>query len=551
MFVMVMMLCLGAAARAQYTDYVGAGQDDGIVATASSEDMDSPTEGASAQDTVSGSGLEGDTHSTAWEDTWTSYDTAASPNPARGVGTWIHYDLGHVYGLGLMHVWNGNEVTARGPSSVTIDYSVDGTNWTELGTFDDWPEAPESDDYTGFDGPDFAGVSARYILITVNSTHGSGEDWTAISEIKIEVGAAGAPITVDSNDIPVYEPQDTGGPPPAGPTDGQLLVSLAWRPGEDPCYPNDPCYYAPVFTCTVTVDPNEGDSPHEDFIFPDSIAADGSVTLTFDQTDWNIPKNVVVQAVKDIDREGNESYPVELTFTIDIADPNFISDPCEPVTTSVGVVDNDIPSVVALPPAIEGQLSENEPFVPYCFDVTLSHKPTDDVYVIVVRESEYEIVLESMSVMDPNFEDWTDPNRMTFTPDNYNDNQTICLKALDDDIRGEGPEEEGLEWVPGVVILTPYSEDPRYSVDWLQPDPYGFPIDLGEGGNPDGEAGETFVDFDVQDNECGAWSFNRMDFNENCRVGLADFVEFLAQWTACTQPYEDDCDSLWNLFEEE
>jgi len=67
---------------------------------------------------------------------------------------------------------------------------------------------------------------------------------------------------------------------------------------------------------------------------------------------------------------------------------------------------------------------------------------------------------------------------------NWNVSQTICLEARDDDIRGEDVEEEGLEWVPGVVTLTPYSEDPRYSVDWLQPDPYGFPIDLGEGGNP-------------------------------------------------------------------
>ena len=536
MFSIVLMLGLGATAMAQYTDFVGAGQDDDIVATASSEDIDSPTAGASAQDSVSGSGLDGDAHSTAWEDTWTSYATAASPNPVRGDSTWIHYDLGHVYGLGLMHVWNGNEVTERGPSNVTIDYSVNGTNWTELGTFDDWPEATGEDDYTGFDGPDFAGASARYVLITVNSTHGSDGDWTAIAEIKIEAGAAGAPITVDSNDLPVYEPQDTGGPEPQGPTEGQLLVNLAWQPGEDLEYP--------AFTAIVTVDPNsEGEGPNEEFIFPASVADDGSVDLSFSDANWSDPQLVIVRAVEDLDREGDESFRVELTVTINIDDPNFISDPCEPVATSVAVVDNYIPFVVAQPPAIEGQLSENDPFVPYCFDVTLSHKPTDDVYVIVVRESEYELLLGDMSVMDPNFEDWTDPNRMTFTPDNYNDNQTICLEALDDD---DHPDSED-EWIPGVVILTPYSEDPRYSVGWLLPDQYGFPIDLGEDGNPDGVAGETFVDFDVQDNDCGAWGFNRMDFNENCAVELADFVNFIAQWTACTQPYEVGCEELWNL----
>jgi hypothetical protein len=351
-------------------------------------------------------------------------------------------------------------------------------------------------------------------------------------------------ITIDSNDLPVYEPFDPcepgfpGGPPVVGPTEGQLLVSLTWKPG-DPCYP--------AFNAMVTVDPNiEGDGPHEDFVFPASTADDGSVTLGFTDANWSDPQSVIVQAVKDLDREGDEEYFVELTVTIDIADSNFSNVEDQ---ASVSIVDNDIPVVVALPPAIIGQLSENEPFVPYCFDVTLSHQPTDDVYVIVFRESEYDIVLESMSVMDPNFEDWTDPNRMKFTPGNWNVGQTICLKALDDDERGEGPEGEGLEWVPGVVILTPYSEDPRYSVDWLLPDQYGFPLDLGEGGNPDAVAEETFVDFNVQDNECGAVGYAAVDYNEDCLVNLADFVDFYIQWLYCTQPYDDasECDKSWIL----
>jgi hypothetical protein len=122
-------------------------------------------------------------------------------------------------------------------------------------------------------------------------------------------------IFVDSNDIPVYEPQDPGGPPALGPTEGQLLISLGWQPGEDLGYP--------AFTATVNVDPNEGDVPNEDFVFPDSIAVDGSVDLTFTQANWSDPQPVAVQAVQDIDREGDEDYPIELTVTIDIADANF------------------------------------------------------------------------------------------------------------------------------------------------------------------------------------------------------------------------------------
>jgi hypothetical protein len=530
------MLCLGTVARAQYADYIGAGQDDDIVATASSEDVDSPTEGAFAQNTVNGSGLTGDAHSNVWGDTWTSYETASSPNPARGDSVWIHYDLGHLYGLGLMHVWNGNEdgSTARGPSSVTIDYSTDGTNWTELGTFDDWPEATGEEDYTGFDGPDFAGASARYVLITVNDNH--GDNWgDSISEIKIVAGATKPPITIDSNDLPVYEPYDTGGPPLMGPTEGQLLVNLAWKPGK-PTYPD--------FICTVTLEPNEI-GPNDDFIF-EGAAPDGSVTLTFDQTDWNIPQPVNVEAVQDLDREGDERYPIGITFTNNIADSNFTTDPCQPIIPIVGVVDNDVPFVVAYPPgALEDVLTENTPGGQACVDITLSHEPTHDVYVLAVRDSDYAVLLESMSVMDPPYDEIGDPNKLHFTPGTYNTPQTICLEALDDPCLAE----EWLEWVYGEVILTPYSQDARYRVPELNPD--GTDADDPETEEEEetsgGEAEETLVYFNVQDNECGAWGFDSEDFNENCTVGLADFVEFFAQWTLCTKPYDNECDALWDL----
>jgi len=347
------------------------------------------------------------------------------------------------------------------------------------------------------------------------------------------------PITVDSNDMPVYEPYDPpDGPPVFGPTDGQLLISLAWQPG-DPCYPE--------FYATVTVDPNtDGDRPHDDFIFSDSVAADGSVNLIFDANNWDIPQNVVVEAVQDLDREGDRSYRIELTVTIDISDPNFGNPTPVVVTKSVAVIDNDVPYVVAAPPTIKGQLSENDPCVPYCFDVTLSHIPNYDVYVLVDRESDYgDDVLESMSVMDPPLGVADDPNKLKFTPDNYDTPQTICLEARDDDELAE----EWLEWVGGEIVLTPYSEDVRYRVDWLNAD--GIELDDEDSG---GEAEEKFVDFNVQDNECGSVGYPPYDVNEDCHIGLSEVAALYDQWTLCTEPYPSDpcevCDKLWNLVEE-
>ena len=340
-------------------------------------------------------------------------------------------------------------------------------------------------------------------------------------------GYAAPAIDVDSNDLPIYEPQDPGAPPVFGPTDGQLLVSLAWQPGE-PTYP--------AFTATVTVDPNtEGDRSNDDFVFPDSVAADGSVNLTFTQVNWDIPQNVVVEAVADLDREGDESYPIELTVTIDIADPNFGNPTPVVVTNSIKVVDNDVPFVVALPPAIEGQLSENDPGVPYCFDVTLSHLPTDEVYVIVERGSDYELVLESMSVMDPPLGVADDPNRLKFTTENYDTPQEICLEARDDDELAE----PWLEWVPGAILLNGTSDDPRYQSE-------------AEGG----ELEETVVNFNVQDNDCGSVGYPPYDKNEDCYIDLAEIVGLYGQWLTCTDPFDGgynlwgDCDAEWNLVEE-
>jgi len=154
----LLFLLTAVRAKATYTDYIGAGHDEGVTADASSFDYDSPTVGAFPQNTVNGTGISGNTHSTLWEDTWTSLagTTAPSPNPARGTGHWLHYDLGQVYQLALMHVWNDNEEgqTDRGFNSVTIDYSVNGSTWIELET-DNWPEASGSGSYTGFDASDF------------------------------------------------------------------------------------------------------------------------------------------------------------------------------------------------------------------------------------------------------------------------------------------------------------------------------------------------------------------------------------------------------------
>ncbi len=108
------------------------------------------------------------------ETSWMSCSTQPNPNTARSQGHWIRYDLGGNYNLNHTKIWNYNApgLTDRGLNSVAVDYSLDGTTWTALGTFN-WPEANGTVDYSGITGPNFNGTTARYVLITGISNHGA------------------------------------------------------------------------------------------------------------------------------------------------------------------------------------------------------------------------------------------------------------------------------------------------------------------------------------------------------------------------------------------
>lgn len=99
---------------------------------------------------------------------WESCTPQAHPTSGRGVAHWIQYDLGKTYLLTESHIWNYNVTgaTGKGFKDVVIDYSLDGTNWTQLGGITQWEQATGEIGYQGFTGPNFNGISARYILIT-------------------------------------------------------------------------------------------------------------------------------------------------------------------------------------------------------------------------------------------------------------------------------------------------------------------------------------------------------------------------------------------------
>lgn len=114
-----------------------------------------------------------DRHSTSWYDGWVSCDTSDNPNNTYGESHWIMYDLGYDYILNETKLWNANEPSQlnNGIQNYTIDHSLDGATWTNLGTFT-MTQANGLSTYEGEDGPDFNNAKARFILITPTSNYG-------------------------------------------------------------------------------------------------------------------------------------------------------------------------------------------------------------------------------------------------------------------------------------------------------------------------------------------------------------------------------------------
>lgn len=125
-----------------------------------------------------------DRHNTNAFDGWVSCNRASNPNPANGNSHWIMYDLGQTISLYASQFWNVNHPDHLdwGIRTARIEYSLDGTNWTLVEDFS-FPQATGVSLYSGVDGPDFAGITARYVLITALNNYGGG--CSGFSELKI------------------------------------------------------------------------------------------------------------------------------------------------------------------------------------------------------------------------------------------------------------------------------------------------------------------------------------------------------------------------------
>jgi hypothetical protein len=178
-----------------------------VTATASSAQL-----GMGPENTVNGSGLNADDqHGTDLMTMWMS--SGVQPN-------WIQYQFDKAYKLSELWVWNSNQIIESfvgfGAKDVKVEYSTDGSTWTQLQGVPQFARAPGSADYTHNTTVNFGGVSAKYVKLTINAT------WSGLAQGGL------AEVRFFSVPVQAREPQ-----PAAGAAGVDLGVTLNWRPGRE------------------------------------------------------------------------------------------------------------------------------------------------------------------------------------------------------------------------------------------------------------------------------------------------------------------------------
>jgi len=180
-----------------------------VIATASSSQA-----GWGPENTINGSGLDkNDGHSTTSEHMWLSALGGPQPN-------WIQYEFEGVYALHEKWVWNYNLVAEPalgfGFRNVTVQYSVNGTNWTTLGD-KEFARATGQDGYGHNTTVSFGGAAAKYVRLTAKSNWSGAAAPCGLSEVRFFY-------------IPLYASQPT---PASGRKNVGVDTTLSWRPGRE------------------------------------------------------------------------------------------------------------------------------------------------------------------------------------------------------------------------------------------------------------------------------------------------------------------------------
>jgi hypothetical protein len=172
--------------------------------------------GQGPEKTIDGSGLdENGQHSISTADMWLS-------SPGDPGSAWIQYEFVKPYKLNEMLVWNYNGDTILsfyGIKEVTIEYSADGTNWTQA-AISELTQASGAPGYAANTTIPFNDEEVKYVKVTANNNWMGGTgifNTYGLSEVRFMYIPVSARYPVPGNEA----------------TDVAIDTFLSWRPGRE------------------------------------------------------------------------------------------------------------------------------------------------------------------------------------------------------------------------------------------------------------------------------------------------------------------------------
>jgi hypothetical protein len=213
------------------------------------------------------------------------------------------------------------------------------------------------------------------------------------------------------------------------------------------------------------------------------------ISKTFTSSDWYIPQTITVTAPND-----TVVYPTKridkVAVSLSSSDPNFNNAFTDDVY--ITVVDDEKYLVIIDGNSLE--VSEEGP-TSDLFSVNLGVSPSGTVVVDITTDGEVTV--------------W--PEQLTFDSSNYDIPNNVTVTAVDD---------PNIEDVPHIGIVT-------------------LTVEVG------GSVVEFFgqeLSVIVNENDCGAWGYLDGDVNRDCTVDFTDFGALAGNWISCTNPADPNCE---------
>ncbi len=177
---------------------------------------------------------------------------------------------------------------------------------------------------------------------------------------------------------------------------------------------------SPVTLAVTTTNPAEGD------ISTDAVIFQNSLSLLFDDTNWDTPVEIIVRGRDDAVNDGNVIYSIIVSL-ISTTDPDYLA--IAPRSVVVINMDDEMAGINVSP--VAGLTLNESGASSASFSVVLAQAPADNVKLCLSSSDTTEAILDITGpVLGPDGD--CSVARIEFTPFNWNTAQTVTLLKVDD-----------------------------------------------------------------------------------------------------------------------